>query len=137
MTALRLRGAHQMANFKKICQGLIRHRSVLLAAILVGLVWMTLFFFLKNEHDSAELAAIQNSRNLAGALEEHLSRSLSEIDRSLKIIRTLYVRDAAKFDLVDWLKTSRSPNDDILQISIVDRDGRVRLSSGGPVPAAH
>ena len=133
MTALRLRGAHQMANFKKICQGLIRHRSVLLAAILVGLVWMTLFFFLKNEHDSAELAAIQNSGNLAGALEEHLSRSLSEIDRSLKIIRTLYVRDAAKFDLVDWLKTSRSPNDDILQISIVDRDGRVRLSSGGPV----
>lgn len=58
MTALRLRGVHQMANFKKICQGVIRHRSVLLAAILVGLVWMTLFFFLKNEHDSAERAAI-------------------------------------------------------------------------------
>jgi diguanylate cyclase (GGDEF)-like protein/PAS domain S-box-containing protein len=131
MTALRLRGVHQMANFKKICQGVIRHRSVLLAAILVGLVWMTLFFFLKNEHDSAERAAIQNSTNLAGALEEHLSRSLSEIDRSLKIIRTLYARDPAKFDLVDWLKSSRSLNDDVLQVSIIDRDGHVRLTSGG------
>ena len=131
MTALRLRGVHQMANFKKICQGLVRHRSVPLAAILVGLVWMTLFFFLKNEHDSAERAAIQNSTNLAGALEEHLSRSLSEIDRSLKIIRTLYARDPAKFDLVDWLKSSRSLNDDVLQVSIIDRDGHVRLTSGG------
>jgi hypothetical protein len=51
---------------------------------------------LKNEHDSAERAAIQNSTNLAGAFEEHLSRSLNEIDRSLKIIRTLYGRDPGK-----------------------------------------
>ena len=54
------------------------------------------FFFLKDEHDSAERAAIQNSTNLAGAFEEHLSRSLNEIDRSLKIIRTLYGRDPGK-----------------------------------------
>jgi diguanylate cyclase (GGDEF)-like protein/PAS domain S-box-containing protein len=132
-TALRLRGVHRMANLKKICQALIRYRSMLLGAILVGLVWTTLFFFLKNEHDSAERAAIQNSTNLAGALEEHLSRSLSEIDRSLKIIRTLYARDSAKVDLADWLKSSRILNDDVLKVSVVDRDGHVRFSSGGAV----
>jgi hypothetical protein len=65
-------------------------------AVLISLVWMAVFFFLKNEHDSAERAAIQNSTNLAGAFEEHLSRSLNEIDRSLKIIRTLYGRDPGK-----------------------------------------
>ncbi len=102
--ALRICGVHQMTNFKKFWQGLVRHRSLLLAAILIAIVWTTLFFFLKNEHDSAERAAIQNSTNLTGAFEEHLSRSLSEIDRSLKIIRTLYTRDPGKFDLVDWLK---------------------------------
>jgi diguanylate cyclase (GGDEF)-like protein/PAS domain S-box-containing protein len=90
---------------------------------------MTLFFFLKNEHDSAERAAIQNSTNLAGALEEHLSRSLSEIDRSLKIIRTLYTRDLGKFDLVNWLKSNQILNNDILQVSIADRDGNVKFSS--------
>ena len=73
----------------------------MLGAILISLVWMAVFFFLKNEHDSAERAAIQNSTNLAGAFEEHLSRSLIEIDRSLKIIRALYMRDPGKFDLVD------------------------------------
>ena len=127
--ALRICGVHQMTNFKKFWQGLVRHRSLLLATILIAIVWITLFFSLKNEHDSAERAAIQNSTNLTGAFEEHLSRSLSEIDRSLKIIRTLYTRDSGKFDLVDWLRSSRSLNDDVLQVSIIDRDGHVKLSS--------
>jgi EAL domain len=108
MSALRLGGVHQMTGFKKLLPGLIRYRSVLLGAILVALVWMSLFLFLNNEHDSAERAAIQNSTNLAGAFEEHLSRSLGEVDRSLIAVRTLYARSAGKFDLTNWLKSSRS-----------------------------
>ena len=102
---------------------------MLLGAILICLVWVTLFFFLKNEHDSAERAAIQNSTNLAGAFEEHLSRSISELDRSLKIIRALRVRDHGRFDLVDWLRSNRILTDEVLQITIVDRDGKVTLGS--------
>jgi diguanylate cyclase (GGDEF)-like protein/PAS domain S-box-containing protein len=121
-----------MTNFKKMCQPFIRHSSVLLGAILISLVWITLFFFLKNEHDSAERAAIQNSTNLAGAFEEHLSRSLSEIDRSLKTIRMLYVRESGKFDLASWLKSSQILHNDILQVSIADRDGNIKFSSIEP-----
>jgi diguanylate cyclase (GGDEF)-like protein/PAS domain S-box-containing protein len=102
---------------------------MLLGAILICLVWVSLFFFLKNEHDSAERAAIQNSTNLAGAFEEHLSRSFSEIDRSLKIIRALHVRDRAKFDLVDWLRSNHILTDEVLQITLIDREGKVRLGS--------
>jgi diguanylate cyclase (GGDEF)-like protein/PAS domain S-box-containing protein len=116
----RVGGIHRMTNFRKVWLTLIKHRSLLLGAILIGLVWTTLFFFLKNEHDSAERAAIQNSTNLAGALEEHLSRSLNEIDRSLKIIRSLYARDPGKFDLQVWLKSNRFLTNDVLQITIVD-----------------
>src|SRR6476660_1778313 len=129
MVALRICWRPSMTSPERICHALMRHRSMLLGAIRVCLVWLTLFFFLKNEHDSAERAAIQNSTNLPGAFEEHLSRSLSEIDRSLKIIRTLYTRDSGKFDLMDWLRSSRSLHDDVLQVSIIDRDGHVKLSS--------
>src|SRR6476469_23806 len=118
-----------MTGSKKILHALVRHRAVVLGAILISLVWMAVFFFLKNEHDSAERAAIQNSTHLAGAFEEHLSRSLIEIDRSLKIMRALYVRDPGKFDLVDWLKGSRILTDDVLQIAIVGRDVTVKLST--------
>src|SRR5262245_19614207 len=116
-----------MMNVTRIWRTTIRHRSVVLGAILASLVWMALSFFLTNEHNSAERAAIQNSTNLAGAFEEHLSRSLSEIDRSLKIIRTLQARDPVRFSLADWLKSNRVLTNDVLQITLVDREGTVKV----------
>lgn len=122
-----------VTNFKKSWRPFFKYRSALFGTILISLVWTTLFFFLKNEHESAERASIQNSTNLAGALEEHLARSLSEIDRTLIVIRALYERDKSKFDLAGWQKSSRVLNDEDLKISIVDNDGNVRLSSDGTV----
>src|SRR5215831_566168 len=129
MVPLRICCVHHMTKFKKIWQVVVRHPAVLLGAILIGVVWVTLFYLLKNEHDSAERAAIQNSTNLAGAFEEHLSRSLSEIDRSLKTIRTLYARDPEKFDLADWLVSNPIPRDDVLQIAIIGRHGKAKSVS--------
>jgi diguanylate cyclase (GGDEF)-like protein/PAS domain S-box-containing protein len=123
--------AFSVTNFTKSWQPFFKYRSVLFGTILISLVWTTLFFFLKNEHESAERAAIQNSTNLAGALEEHLSRSLTEIDRTLLIIRTLYERDKNKFDLAGWLKSTRVLKYEDLRVSIVDNNGDVRLSSDG------
>jgi diguanylate cyclase (GGDEF)-like protein/PAS domain S-box-containing protein len=121
--------AYSVTDFTKSWQPFFKYRSVLFGAILISLVWTTLFFFLKNEHESAERAAIQNSTNLAGALEEHLSRSLTEIDRTLVIVRTLYEREKNKFDLAGWLRSSRVLNDEDLKVSVVDSNDNVRLSS--------
>ena len=65
--------AFPVTNFTKSWQPFFKYRSVLFGVTLIGLVWATLFFFLRNEHESAERAAVQNSTNLAGALEEHFS----------------------------------------------------------------
>jgi hypothetical protein len=91
--ASRLGGTSQMTKLATIWQPLVRHRSVLLGALLIGAVWITLSFFLANERNSAERAAIQNSTNLAGALASHLSNSLGEVDRSLTVIAALYAQD--------------------------------------------
>ena len=50
--------AFSVTNFKKSWQPFFKYRSVLFGTILISLVWATLFFFLKNEHESAERAAI-------------------------------------------------------------------------------
>lgn len=42
---------------------------MLIGALLIGVVWIALSFFLTNERNSADRAAIQNSTNLAGALD--------------------------------------------------------------------
>src|SRR5690242_6880714 len=118
-----------MTKLATIWQPLVRHRSVLIGALLIGAVWTTLSLFLSNERNSAERAAIQNSTNLAGALASHLSNSLGEVDRSLTVIAALYAQSPENFDLLGSLKANRSLSDAISRVSIVDRNGTVLHSS--------
>jgi hypothetical protein len=97
--------------------------------VLIVAVWFIALTHIDDERAAAERAAIQNSANLAGAFEEHLSRSLNEIDRAIKIIRTNYANDPAGFDFKQWLKTSPLFDDQTLQVSIISRDGFIKLSS--------
>ena len=78
---------------------------VLLGALLIGAVWISLSFFLANERDSAERAAIQNSTNLADALASHLPNSLGEVDRSLTVIAALYAQRTENFDLLGFAQS--------------------------------
>lgn len=118
-----------MTKFGTIWQPLVRHRSLLVGVLLIGVVWITLSFFLINERASAERAAIQNSTNLAGSFESHLSNSLGEVDHSLKLVSLLYTQQSDGFDLAAWLKTGGLFPGGVASISLVDRDGVVRQSS--------
>src|ERR1700693_727284 len=103
--------------------------STLLSVMMIALVWAGVGFHLKVENDDAEAAAVQNSANLARAFEEHLSRSLNEIDRSLKIIRSNYLVDQDRFDLRRCLSISQLFDDHTLQVAIIDAAGFIKLSS--------
>jgi diguanylate cyclase (GGDEF)-like protein/PAS domain S-box-containing protein len=116
-------GAHWV---RTITQG-----STLLGAILIVMVWVGVQLHLESEHTQTERSAIQNSANLASAFEEHLSRTLNEIDRSLKIIRTNYLQNPDKFNLKDWLETSQLFDDQTLQSTIIAPDGLIKQNSGG------
>ena len=110
----------------------IGHGSALMGALLIGFIWLSVNFFLENERNTAERAAVKNSMNLAGAFDEHLSRSLSEIDRALKLLRSRYGRGPGEFDLADWLNTVQLFDNEILQVSVIDKNGILRLSSLDP-----
>jgi diguanylate cyclase (GGDEF)-like protein len=103
--------------------------STLLCAMMIALVWVGVGFHLQVEHGDAERAAVQNSANLARAFEEHLSRTLNEIDRSLKSIRSNYLLDPAGFDLRRWLEISRLFDGNTLQVAIITPDGFIKLSN--------
>ena len=103
--------------------------STLLSVMMIALVWVGVGFHLRVEHNDAEGAAVQNSANLARAFEEHLSRSLNEIDRSLKIIRSNYLLDPGGFNLKRWLSVSQLFDDQTLQVAIISPDGFIKLSN--------
>jgi diguanylate cyclase (GGDEF)-like protein len=103
-----------------------------LGAILIALLWLSTSYFSSNERDTTEQLAIRNAMNLAGAFEEHLTSSISDIDRSLQVVRAGYLRDGDRFDLPGWLKSVPLFSSDVLQVSILDRDGRIKLSTLDP-----
>ena len=123
-------------NFKSEWLPIVGHGSALIGALLIGFIWLSVNFFLENERNTAEQAAVKNSMNLAGAFDEHLSRSLSEIDRALKLLRNRYARAPGEFDLADWLKTVQLFDNEILQVSIIDANGVLRLSSVDPTSSS-
>ena len=106
--------------------------STLLGATLIVLTWTGLYFYLQNERTTTEQAAIRNSANLAAAFEEHLSRSIGDIDQALKILRDGYKNDPANYDLAKSLNAIRPVEDQILQSTIIDARGIVKLSSVDP-----
>ena len=107
----------------------VAQSSTLLGLAMIGLIWMSLAFHAEIEHDSAEQAAIENSRNLARAFEAHVSQSLNDINRTLDVMRAYYLHDPDHFDLRVWNESSQLLERDMMQISIVGPDGYVRASS--------
>src|SRR6185437_7438663 len=118
-----------MMDLRTIWQPVVRHRSVLLGTILIGAIWATLFLFISNERDSTERAAVQNFTNLTAAFEIQLSHSLSEIDRSLAVVSSLYAQGSGAFNQTALIKSRRLLSDGIAKLEIVGSDGRVKLST--------
>jgi diguanylate cyclase (GGDEF)-like protein/PAS domain S-box-containing protein len=109
---------------KAVAQG-----STLLGLIMIALIWAGLSFHQEVRRDNDERGALQDADNLARAFEENLARSLNEIDRSLKIMRSRYVRNPDELEFRDWLRNSYLFDEQTLQVGIIGADGRLRLSS--------
>ncbi|AMN38688.1 bifunctional diguanylate cyclase/phosphodiesterase [Rhodoplanes sp. Z2-YC6860] len=120
-----------VTSFGRVGLRYVRHGAAAIGIVLVALVWLSINFFLENERSSAEQSAIKNATNLLGVLDEHLSRSLAEIDRSLKIVRTRYVRNPVDWNLTGGLKTAELFNDDVIQVGIIGPDGILKMSNSG------
>jgi diguanylate cyclase (GGDEF)-like protein/PAS domain S-box-containing protein len=113
----------------------VAQSSTVLGLAMIGLVWMSLAFHLTIERQSAEQAAIESSRNLARAFEAHLSQSLNDINRTLELMRSYYLRDPDNFDFRPWKDSGQLFDKDILQLTIVGADGIVKASSmSDPAP---
>jgi diguanylate cyclase (GGDEF)-like protein/PAS domain S-box-containing protein len=107
--------------------------SIYLGAIMIALVWLSLYVYRSGERDHAERAAVQNAGNLARVFEEHLSRSLTHVDGALVVLRAMYERYPEGFDFADWAHISDIVGSPALQLVIVGPDGIVKMRNVGSV----
>jgi diguanylate cyclase (GGDEF)-like protein/PAS domain S-box-containing protein len=116
-----------------LLRAVVGQAATYLGVVMIGLVWLGLSFHLGMEREHAQRAAVQTSRNLARAFEEHLSRSLKEIDRSMLMLRSNYESNPAAFTFKSLIQNADIRDYPAIQVAIVGPDGVVRKRSVGPV----
>jgi diguanylate cyclase (GGDEF)-like protein len=109
--------------------------DTMLTVCTILLVWIAIGSSLYAQYDflleDAEHATVSLSRVHA----ESVTRMISEIDHTILFLRNSYARDPAHFDIAEWERRTRAHDDLTVQISIIDRHGRLLMSDLDPSPA--
>lgn len=95
----------------------------------VGIVWVDVLTRLADEKAHTERAAVQDASNLTRTFAEHIASVIKAVDQTLLYIRTSYQNDPEHFDVRQWSQANPLLADLLLRVSIIDKNGNLRLTS--------
>ncbi|HWB52223.1 MAG TPA: response regulator [Stellaceae bacterium] len=87
---------------------------------------------LSSERAEILAEARQHTSNLARALQEHIRRTLKEMDQALLVLKRSYEDDPQNFRLWQWPGRELLLQDLSAQIEIIARDGTILGTTDGP-----
>ena len=107
--------------------------TVIVFCILLLLsIWLTHFSVTENDRIQTESETYRVNNLLTRAFEEHVSRSLNEVEQKLKVIKTEYERNGIETQAIRAVYKNVLTNQLTLQSYITDADGNmVSLAQGG------
>ena len=89
---------------------------------------------LSSERNAILEEARKHTSNLARAFEEHIRRTLKEVDQALLVLKRGYESDPANFRLWDWPGKDLLLQDLSVQIAMADKNGTIVGTIDGPAP---
>lgn len=95
-----------------------------LFSILIG-IWMVTWHQLAFEHDLEFQTAIREDRSLARAFEEHVKRTLQDVESVMRFIKKQYEDTYHLTEASDQLMKHFSSNPALNQITVADEQGNV------------
>jgi hypothetical protein len=101
----------------------------------IVLLWAGVFHSLSVQREQALRDATQNTSNLARAFEEHIVRTVKAVDQTLLLIRAVYEKDPATFDIAVWASSTKALTDVDSQVGVIDRNGLLIHSNYPPAGA--
>src|SRR5712691_619941 len=108
----------------------------LFGALIILLTGAAAWLQLASERTAILDEAKKHTSNLARAFEEHIRRTVKEIDQTLLVLRRGYESDSAHFALWEWPGKELLLQDLPVQIAMADRDGRIVGTTEGPAPVS-
>jgi signal transduction histidine kinase/DNA-binding NarL/FixJ family response regulator len=102
---------------------------------LLGIIimWAGLFYSLSVERQAAIDKAFDDTNNYARAFQQQTAGIVRSIDQTLLFVRAFYIRAPDQFDIALWSENGMFLTNPAYQVSIIDKNGRLRLSSFGAV----
>ena len=107
--------------------------ATVLGLAMILLIWTSIAFLLGDEHDRVRATVFKDTSNLARVFEEHIIRALSDVDKTVMVLRSAYLVDPDNFDLAAWFANSHVNTNLIAQMGVIGPDGTLRASSIGPL----
>jgi diguanylate cyclase (GGDEF)-like protein/PAS domain S-box-containing protein len=111
-----------------------RQTTTYLGVVVIAIIWCGIYMLASEQRMSAYQDALRQGSNLARVLEEYVERVVQESDSALLELRRAYQQDP-HFDIAAWAARTQSYTNLTVQFAIADKNGVVKLSSLGPVPA--
>ncbi len=106
-----------------------RSPAILFAVLMAPVLWAVYFANASVEKDRAVDHAISQTAGVVRVFQEGTERILLDVDRSLRQLRLLYLRDPQSFDLKFWAENALSVSGATARFTMIGPDGYVIAST--------
>src|SRR5262249_30492946 len=100
--------------------------------VIIG-IWCGALLLARVEHQHAYDEGVRQGTNLARVFKEYIARVIGGADSVLLTLRDAYQHDANAFDIELPFRHSARRDAEVVNYSIVDVDGYIKISSFGPI----
>jgi diguanylate cyclase (GGDEF)-like protein len=104
-----------------------------LAVVLLSLLWIATFAFVRLEGTAADQNALALTRELTGTYEAQVVRAVREIDNTLKVVKYGVERRGGIADLEELKDRALLPPGLLFAVAVADRQGKI-VASTKPLP---
>jgi diguanylate cyclase (GGDEF)-like protein len=112
----------------------LRNATTYLGALIVALIWVGFVWNERADRNHALEVARENGANLARAYEESVLREVTEIDKTILLLRARWLSDPQHFNVRELAADPRYSSDLIVNITIIRPDGFGFVASAADRP---